>query len=228
MLRCRSLLDRVPRVGSPASSLLCGTTTSRRLDWLGSPPCFLVPGFPGGRRDLPTFLGNPSTRASGHGPRQRRLVRTPGQSPCVSTHRFRRPSVRTGRPLQQCPISGLTPAARISCCLRFVPLLALGTQDSLSGGGPQPYRGGTFTRGSLRKVSARYIASSSPRLRGATDSRLQSEREPTCTAQRVFCVRLVSGWSLKPGAWSLACSARSRFMSPIPCRSFRGRSRCHR
>ena len=32
------------------------------------------------------------------------------------------------------------------------------------GGGPRPYRGGTFTRGSLREVSVRYMSSSSPKL----------------------------------------------------------------
>src|SRR5262249_47565533 len=68
------------------------------------------------------------------------------------------------RPSATIALSGLTLVARAPAVYASQPLSRTTTQDSLPGGGPQPYRSGTFTRGSLREVSVRYGSSSSLRL----------------------------------------------------------------
>ena len=86
MFRCRPLLGRVPRAGSPTSSLVPRhsdfSRPRRRSTSRFAPPFRLAPETPRSRQ----FLGNPSCACAGLRPRWRSVqVRTPGLTPCVLT-----------------------------------------------------------------------------------------------------------------------------------------------
>ena len=165
MLRRRSLLRRVPRVGSPASSLLLRRSDFSRPGSLGSPPRSPFRPLPPEVTRSPRFLGNPCARAACQRPRWGGGVRTPGDhAPALRLRRCCLPRSPPCRP-HDMPISGLAHAAHAPAVYASQPPSRTVHARLAPGGGPRPYRYGTLTRRSLREVSVRYMTSSSPRLR---------------------------------------------------------------
>ena len=171
MLRRRSLLRRVPRVGSPASSLLLRRSDFSCPGSLGSPPRSPFRPLPPEVTRSPRFLGNPCARAACQRPRWGGGVRTPGDhAPALRLRRCCLPRSPPCRP-HDVPISGLAHAAHAPAVYASQPPSRTVHARLAPGGGPRPYRYGTLTRGSLREVSVRYMTSSSPRLRLAQGTR---------------------------------------------------------
>ena len=101
----------------------------------------------------PRFLGNPYAHATSLGPRRGQRTRTPGDIPL----RFGHVVIAFHYPGSVGPHHmgdfGAYPFA--------VALTVPATQNSLSGGGPQPYRSGTFTRGRIKRFQLLHSSSSS-------------------------------------------------------------------
>jgi hypothetical protein len=165
MLRRRPLLRRVPWRGSPTSTLVLRRSDFSRPGWLGLPLRFPVPADCAGDTRSPRFLGDPYARATSRGPRCGIGSGLPGLSPLrfeLDTVAFHGPS-RVG--LHHDLISGLTLVAHSPAVYASQPPSRCRPRKtrspaavlSLTGAGLSPAR-------SLRKVSARYIASSSPKL----------------------------------------------------------------
>src|SRR5580692_393770 len=173
MTRCRPLLGGVPRVGSPASSLLLRHSDfptpigSRFVAFtLHLPRAFIhtreeTPG-------PPRFLGNPCARAPLFDPGRAAAPDLSGRATLLAQRCCRRFCTQRRPPRHRGFRGSITrlhaPAVYASrprlpvCCLTAA-------QDSLpTGRSPLPV--GTLTRGLLREVSVIfYMASSSPRLR---------------------------------------------------------------
>jgi hypothetical protein len=165
MLRRRPLLRRVPWRGSPTSTLVLRRSDFSRPGWLGLPLRFPVPADCAGDTRSPRFLGDPCARVTSRGPQCGVGSGLPGLSPLrfeLDTVAFHGPS-RVG--LHHDLISGLTLVAHSPAVYASQPPSRCRPRKtrspaavlSLTGAGLSPAR-------SLRKVSARYIASSSPKL----------------------------------------------------------------
>jgi len=165
MLRRRPLLHRVPWAGSPTSSLVLRRSDFSCPGWLSSSLRFPVPADLAGDTRSPRFLGDPCARATSRGPRCGVGSGLPGLSPLrfeLDAVAFHGPS-RVSR--HHDLLSGLTLVAHSPAVYASQPPSRCRPRKtrspaavlSLTGAGLSPAR-------SLRKVSARYIASSSPKL----------------------------------------------------------------
>ena len=147
MLRRRSLLRRVPRAGSPTSSLVLRRSDFSCPGSLGSPLRFPVPANHAGDTRSPRFLGDPCARATS--PTDPGAALSQDSRGCAPAFRPRRcclPRSQPRRPARR-PNFGAYPRGPITRCLRFAAALTVPTtQDSLPGGGPRPYRNGISTR----------------------------------------------------------------------------------
>ena len=162
MLRRRPLLRRVPREGSPTSSLVLRCSDFSHPGSLSSPPHYpFRPITPEVTRS-PRFLGNPYAHATSQGPRRGQRTRTPGDMPLRFGHvvfAFHHPGSVGPHHMGY---FGAYPRGLRTRCLRFAAALTVpATQNSLSGGGPQPYRSGTFTRGRIKRFQLLHSSSSS-------------------------------------------------------------------
>jgi hypothetical protein len=109
MLRRRPLLHRVPRVGSPASTLVLRRSDFSHPGSLSSPPHYpFRPITPEVTRS-PRFLGNPYAHATSQGPRRGQRTRTPGTCPAIWSRCYSLPLPWKCRPPSQGRFRGLPP-----------------------------------------------------------------------------------------------------------------------